>query len=178
MQKTVLIIISGSIAAYKALDIIRHLKKQAIKTIPIVTKSALAFIAPLSVASIAKHPVYQDLFSLKDETEMGHITLAREADLILVAPASADLMAKHAHGLADDLASTLLLAADAPVMMAPAMNSVMWQHPATQSNLNTLKEYGVKLIAPSSGELACGEEGIGRLASVETIAQAVLDQLG
>ncbi len=173
----ILLIITGSVAAYKALELIRLFNERGIGVRTVLTEGAQRFITPLAVASLSGEPVYTDLFSLKDETEMGHIRLSREAALILVAPASANSIAKLAGGLADDLASTLLLAADCPVLVAPAMNAKMWEHPATQRNLARLREDGVRLIAPGEGSLACGEVGMGRLAELENIVNAVTDAL-
>ena len=141
--------------------------------VPILTKGGAQFITPLTLSGLAENPVYEDLFSLKDEAEMGHIRLAREADLILVAPASADLMAKMANGLADDLASTTLLAADGPVAVAPAMNPVMWGNPATQANVQTLMARGIHVWGPADGDMACGEIGSGRLMEPEDLVKEV-----
>lgn len=172
-QKTVLLIISGGIAAYKALEFIRLLKKENINVRAILTRGGGNFITPLSVSALSGEHTYTDLWSLKDETEMGHIMLSREADLIVIAPASANMIAKMAHGLADDLASTALLASDKPVMIAPAMNHKMWNHPATRTNISTLKERGVQIIGPEEGDMACNEYGPGRMSEPETILHAV-----
>lgn len=172
-NKRILLIIGGGIAAYKALDLIRRLMDEGARVRCILTAGGAEFITPLSVASLSGDKCYTDLFSLTDETEMGHIRLSREADLVLVAPATADLMAKMAAGLANDLASTALLATDKPVMIAPAMNACMWNHPATRRNLATLEGDGIRIIAPASGALACGETGTGRLAEVADIIAAV-----
>ncbi len=172
-KKRLLLIITGSIAAYKSLDLIRRAREAGWAVTPVLTQGAQAFITPLAAAALAESPAYTDLFSLKDEAEMGHIRLAREADAVLVAPASADLMAKMAHGLADDLASTLLMATRAPVFVAPAMNVAMWQHAATQRNLAQLKADGVRVIAPGEGLMACGEVGEGRLAEIVDILAVV-----
>jgi len=174
MKKSILLIISGSIAAYKSLDLIRRLRERDIDVRCILTKGGAQFITPLSVASLSGNPVYGELFSLKDEVEMGHIRLSREADLIVVAPASADLIAKMANGYADDLASATLLASDKPVLVAPAMNTQMWQHPATKRNIAQLKADGHKLIEPGAGTLACGEVGAGRMAEVEVIVETII----
>lgn len=174
-ERRVLLIIGGGIAAYKCLELIRRLTERGIAVRTILTKGGEAFVTPLSVASLSGDKVYTDLFSLTDESEMGHIRLSREADLVLVAPATADLMAKMANGHADDLASTALLATDKPVMIAPAMNTRMWIHPATRRNLAQLRADGVRVIEPGAGALACGEVGAGRMAEVETILQAVMD---
>ena len=177
MQKSVLLIISGSIAAYKSLDLIRRLRERDIDVRCILTKGGAEFITPLSVSALSGNTTYTDLFSLKDEVEMGHIRLSREADVILVAPASANLLARMVHGSADDLASTTLLAANKPVLVAPAMNTQMWNHPATQRNITQLKQDGHIIIAPGAGMLACGEVGSGRMADVDVIVEAVLSSL-
>lgn len=171
--RRVLVIIGGGIAAYKALETIRLLRRLGIRTHAVLTKAACEFVTPLSVGSLTGEKVHLPLFDLTDEAEMGHIELSRDADLILVAPATADLIAKMAHGLADDLASTVLLATDAPVMVAPAMNVRMWEHPATQANLATLKARGVRVAGPAEGEMACGEFGLGRLAEPAEIVAMV-----
>jgi len=176
--KRILLIISGGVAAYKALDLARRLMDEGADVRGVLTAGGQQFITPLSVASLTGNDCYTDLFSLKDEAEMGHIRLSREADLILVAPATADLMAKMANGIANDLASTVLLATDKPVMVAPAMNAQMWDHPATQRNLKTLAEDGIHMIEPGAGMLACGEVGQGRLAEVPDMVQAVKDFFG
>ncbi|GHF12797.1 phosphopantothenate synthase [Kordiimonas sediminis] len=173
--KSILLIIGGGVAAYKSLDLARRLMERGASVKGILTKGGAEFITPLSVASLTGHECYMDLFSLKDEAEMGHIRLSREADLILVCPATADLMAKMAHGLAGDLASTVLLATDKPVMVAPAMNAQMWVHPATKRNVETLKGDGILFVDPGSGMLACGEVGPGRLAEIPDILSAVDD---
>ena len=166
-------IISGGIAAVKTPDLIRKLTKAGARVIPVLTRSGAQFVTPLSIAALAGSKVYIDLFDLTDEAEMGHIELSRSADLILVAPATAHIMAKMAQGLVDDLASTLLLATDTPVMIAPSMNVRMWDHAATQRNLTTLQADGVHMIGPNEGEMACGEFGFGRMAEVPEILQAV-----
>ena len=166
-------IISGGIAAVKTPDLIRKLTQAGARVIPVLTRSGAQFVTPLSIAALAGSKVYIDLFDLTDEAEMGHIELSRSADLILVAPATAHIMAKMAQGLADDLASTLLLATDTPVMIAPSMNVRMWDHAATQRNLTTLQADGVHMIGPNEGEMACGEFGFGRMAEVPEILQAV-----
>ena len=175
--RRVLLIVGGGVAAYKALPLIRLLRKAGIGVRPILTKAGAEFVTPLSLAALAEDKVYQDLFSLTDEHEMGHIELSRSADLVVVAPATADLIAKAANGLAGDLASTTLLATDKPVLMAPAMNVRMWLHPATQRNLETLKAYGVSFVGPDEGAMACGEFGPGRLAEPEAIFAAIVAQL-
>jgi phosphopantothenoylcysteine decarboxylase / phosphopantothenate---cysteine ligase len=172
--KRVLLIIGGGVAAYKSLELIRLFAKADVKTRAILTKAGAEFVTPLSVGALSGDKVYQDLFSLTDEAEMGHIELSRSADLVVVAPATADLMAKAAHGFASDLASTTLLATDKPVLMAPAMNVRMWLHAATQRNLARLVEDGVRIIGPDEGEMACGEYGPGRMAEPEAIRDAAL----
>jgi len=171
--KNILLIISGGIAAVKTPDLIRKLTQAGARVIPVLTRSGAQFVTPLSIAALAGSKVYIDLFDLTDEAEMGHIELSRSADLILVAPATAHIMAKMAQGLADDLASTLLLATDTPVMIAPSMNVRMWDHAATQRNLTTLQADGVHMIGPNEGEMACGEFGFGRMAEVPEILQAL-----
>lgn len=174
-HKKILIIIGGGIAAYKCLDLIRRLKERGANVQAILTKGGAEFITPLSISSLSENKVYQDLFSLTDEAEMGHIRLSRENDLILVAPATADLMAKMAMGIADNLATTTLLAANKPVMIAPTMNSQMWANPATQQNLKTLQQRNILVIPPADGDLACGEVGTGRLADVDDIISNLED---
>ena len=176
-QKRVLLIVGGGVAAYKALELVRLLRKADIAVRPILTRAGAQFVTPLSLSALAEDRVYDDLFSLTDEAEMGHIQLSRSADLVVVAPATADLMAKAAHGLADDLASTTLLATDKPVLMAPAMNVRMWEHPATRRNRATLAADGVSFVGPDEGAMACGEFGAGRLAEPEAIFQAIVDSL-
>lgn len=169
----ILLIISGSIAAYKGLELIRRGRERGHSFTTILTAGGAQFITPLAAASLSGNPCYTDLFSLKDETEMGHIRLSRESDLVLIVPASADLLAKMAQGRCDDLASTVLLATDKPVMVAPGMNHKMWEHPATQRNLQQLMQDGVQMIQPNAGLLACGEVGTGRMAEVETILDVI-----
>ncbi|HEX2753418.1 MAG TPA: bifunctional phosphopantothenoylcysteine decarboxylase/phosphopantothenate--cysteine ligase CoaBC [Alphaproteobacteria bacterium] len=171
--RRVLLIISGGIAAYKSLDLIRRLRDQGADVRCILTAGGAQFITPLAVGALSENKVYSDLFSLTDEQEMGHIRLARDCDLVLVAPATANIMARMAHGLADDLASTVLLATDKPIMIAPAMNPVMWANVATQDNLALLKKRGVYIMPPASGDMACGESGAGRLPDVMEIVEAV-----
>ena len=171
--KNILLIISGGIAAVKIPDLIRKLIQAGARVTPVLTRSGAEFVTPLSIAALAGSKVYIDLFDLTDEAEMGHIELSRSADLILVAPATAHIMAKMAQGLADDLASTLLLATDTPVMIAPSMNVRMWDHAATQRNLTTLQADGVRMIGPNEGKMACGEFGFGRMAEVPEILQAL-----
>lgn len=172
-DKRILLIIGGGIAAYKALDLIRRLREVGATITPVMTRAAAEFVTPLSVAALAGEKVYTDLFDLTDEAEMGHIQLSRVADLIVVAPATADLMAKMAQGRADDLASTLLLATDTPVLLAPAMNVRMWGHAATQRNLAQLRRDGVMFVGPNAGDMACGEFGLGRMAEPMEILAAV-----
>ncbi len=172
-NKRILLIIAGGIAAYKSLELIRRLKDRGAQVRCILTKSGAEFITPLSVASLSGEKCYTDLFSLTDESEMGHIRLSREADLVVVAPATADLMAKMAAGLADDLASTALLATDKPVLLAPAMNVEMWANKATRRNAKQLVEDGVLFVGPAEGDMACGEIGSGRLAEVPEIIAAI-----
>ncbi|OHC73989.1 MAG: bifunctional phosphopantothenoylcysteine decarboxylase/phosphopantothenate synthase [Rhodospirillales bacterium RIFCSPLOWO2_12_FULL_58_28] len=171
--KNILLIVTGGIAAYKSLELVRILRSRGCSVRCILTKSGREFITPLSLAALSGQKVYEDLFSLTDESEMGHIRLAGDADLILVAPATANILAKTACGIADDLATTVLLAADGPVMTAPAMNVKMWKNPATRANLETLKRRGVLQVGPEEGEMACGETGMGRMAEPAAIAAAV-----
>ena len=171
--KSVLLIVGGGIAAYKALELVRLLRKAGIGVRPVLTRAGAEFVTPLSLAALAEAQVRTDLFSLDDEHQMGHIELSRAADLVVVVPATGDLMAKAATGRADDLASTALLATDKPVLMAPAMNVRMWLHPATQRNLATLKADGVRFVGPDEGSMACGEFGPGRLAEPEVIFAAI-----
>jgi phosphopantothenoylcysteine decarboxylase/phosphopantothenate--cysteine ligase len=171
--RRVLLIVSGGIAAYKSLELIRRLKERGCALRCVLTEGGEQFVTPLSIAALTEDKVYQDLFSLTDESEMGHIRLSREADIVVVAPCTADLMARMAAGMADDLAATVLLATDKPVLIAPAMNTYMWAHPATQANLRTLKARGVQTIGPNAGDLACGEVGAGRMAEVPEIVTAI-----
>ncbi len=173
----ILIIIGGGIAAYKAPELVRAFKKQGINARCVLTAAAAQFVSPLSIASVSGDKVYENLFDLKDEAEMGHIQLSREADAILVAPATADLIGKMAMGVANDLASTTLLATDKPVFIAPAMNVRMWHHPATQRNLEQLKADGIRIIGPDEGDMACGEFGLGRMSEVDDIVSQVMDGL-
>ncbi|HEY5008945.1 MAG TPA: bifunctional phosphopantothenoylcysteine decarboxylase/phosphopantothenate--cysteine ligase CoaBC [Caulobacteraceae bacterium] len=176
-DRRVLLIVGGGIAAYKALELTRLLRKADIAVRPILTRAGAQFVTPLSLAALAEDKVYGELFSLTDEAEMGHIELSRSADLVVVAPATADLMAKAAAGLADDLASTTLLATDKPVLMAPAMNVRMWEHAATRRNLATLRADGVTIVGPDEGAMACGEYGPGRLAEPQAIFDAIVAAL-
>jgi len=171
--KRILLIIGGGIAAYKALELIRRLRERGAAVTPVMTAAAEQFVTPLSVGALAGEKVHGALFDLTSEAEMGHIQLSRVADLVLVVPATADLMAKMAQGLAGDLASTLLLATDTPVMIAPAMNVRMWQHPATQRNLALLRGDGVTVVGPDDGDMACGEFGPGRMSEPHEILAAV-----
>ena len=175
--RRILLIIGGGIAAYKSLQLIRELQKKGAEVLPVMTKSAAKFVTPLSVSALSKNKVYSDLFDLNDEAEMGHIELSRSSDLIIVAPATANLMAKMAFGLATDLPSTLLLATDTPVLIAPAMNVRMWEHPATQNNCKTLINNGVHFSGPDEGDMACGEFGFGRMSEPEIIVKAASDIL-
>ncbi|MBM1557705.1 bifunctional phosphopantothenoylcysteine decarboxylase/phosphopantothenate--cysteine ligase CoaBC [Sulfitobacter mediterraneus] len=171
--KHILLIIGGGIAAFKSLDLIRRLRERGAEVTPVLTRAGTEFVTPLSVSALAAKKVFQDLFDLGDEAEMGHIQLSRVADLLVVAPATADLMAKMAQGHANDLASTLLLATDTPVMIAPAMNVRMWDHPATQRNLDLLKSDGIAVVGPNEGDMACGEYGPGRMAEPLEILAAI-----
>ena len=171
--KHILLIIGGGIAAFKSLDLIRRLRERGADVTPVLTRAGEEFVTPLSVAALAGQKLYRDLFDLGDEAEMGHIQLSRVADLVVVAPATADLMAKMAGGLANDLASTLLLATDTPVLIAPAMNVRMWDHPATQRNLAILQGDGIKVIGPNDGDMACGEFGPGRMSEPLEIVAAI-----
>ncbi|WP_293678559.1 bifunctional phosphopantothenoylcysteine decarboxylase/phosphopantothenate--cysteine ligase CoaBC [uncultured Phenylobacterium sp.] len=177
-EKRVLLIVGGGIAAYKALELIRLLRKAGVGVRPILTAAGAQFVTPLSLSALAEDKVYSELFSLTDEAEMGHIELSRSADLVVVAPATADLMAKAANGLAGDLAATTLLATDKPVLMAPAMNVRMWEHAATQRNLATLRADGVVFVGPDEGAMACGEYGAGRMAEPPAIFAAIMAALG
>ena len=172
-DKRILLIIAGGIAAYKSLDLIRRLRERGAWVTPVLTRAAEEFVTPLSVSSLAGEKAYRDLFDLTDEADMGHIQLSRSADLIVVAPGTADLMAKMANGLANDMASTLLLATDTPVLVAPAMNVRMWDHPATHRNLAQLKADGVSFVGPNEGDMACGEFGPGRMSEPMEIVHAV-----
>ena len=176
-QKSILLIIGGGIAAYKCLELIRRLKERGILVTPVLTKAGQEFVTPLSLGTLAEAEVHTDLFDLKNETEIGHIQLSRQADLVVVAPATADLMAKMANGLANDLASTLLLATDKDILIAPAMNVRMWEHAATQRNIATLKKDGVHFVGPEIGDMACGETGPGRMSEVPDIVAAIQKSL-
>lgn len=171
--KRVLLIIGGGVGAFKSLTLIRILRERGASVVPVITRAGQEFVTPLSASALAAEKVYTDLFSLTDEAEMGHIELSRDADLVVVAPATADLLGKMANGLADDLASTLLLATDKRVLVAPAMNVRMWEHPAVQRNVATLMSDGVLFAGPVEGAMACGEFGPGRLVEPDQIADAV-----
>ena len=177
MKKKITIIIGGGIAAYKSLELIRFLQSENFEIIPVLTKSASNFITSLSISAISKNKVYSDLFDLNDETEMGHIQLSRVSELLVVAPATANLISKFANGIADDLATTLVLATDKKVLLAPSMNVRMWNHPATKENIIKLKQFGFELIGPNSGEMACGEFGLGRMAEPIEIKNQILSSL-
>ncbi|MDE9451267.1 bifunctional phosphopantothenoylcysteine decarboxylase/phosphopantothenate--cysteine ligase CoaBC [Aliiroseovarius sp. Z3] len=177
--KHVLLIIGGGIAAFKALDLIRRLRERGAEVTPVLTRAGQEFVTPLSASGLAARKVYTDLFDLTDEAEMGHIELSRSADLVVVAPATADLLGKMAGGLANDLASTLLMATDKRVLVAPAMNVRMWEHPANQRNVETLKGDGVLFVGPTDGAMACGEFGPGRMSEpleiVAVVEAALMD---
>ncbi len=174
-SKRILLVISGGIAAYKALELVRLLRKSGASVRAVLTKAGAEFVTALSVGALTEDKVYTELWSLTDEAEMGHIRLSREADLIVIAPASADLIAKMAVGLADDLASTMLLAANKPFLIAPAMYVRMWEHPATVANIATLEGRGVTRVGPDPGPMACGEFGMGRMAEPAEILAAIAD---
>lgn len=176
--KRILLIVGGGIAAYKSLELVRRLKERGASVCAILTRGGAEFVTPLSFVVLTEERAFTELFDLKDEAEIGHIRFSREADLIVVAPATADLLAKMAHGLADDLASTVLLATDKPVLAAPAMNVRMWQHQATQRNLATLRADGILFVGPDEGEMACGEFGPGRMAEPQPILNAIERALG
>lgn len=172
--KNILLVVTGGIAAYKALELIRLVRKHKGTVRCILTEGGAQFVTPLSVASLSEHEVYTDLWSLKDETEMGHIRLSRESDLIVVAPASADFLTKMAHGTANDLASTCVLASDKPVIVVPAMNPQMWMNAATQANVKVLHDRGVLFCGPQSGDMACGEVGEGRMSEAVDVLDSIL----
>ena len=171
--KKVLLVITGGIAAYKSLELVRTLKEKGAEVIPVMTKAAENFVTPMSVSALAQEKVFNKLFDLTDEAEMGHIELSRSSDLIIVVPASADFIAKTATGQANDLASTLILATDTKVLMAPAMNVRMWENPLTQKNIKILHNNGVKFVGPDEGEMACGEFGFGRMAEADEILKEI-----
>ncbi len=174
-DKKILLIISGGIAAYKTLELIRLIKKNNGEVQCILTKGGSQFVTPLSISSLSENKAYCDLWSLDDESEMGHIKLSRENDLIVVAPASADILSKMAHGSADDLASTTLLASNKPILVAPGMNPEMWNSPATQANIDILKNHGTIFTGPNVGDMACGETGLGRMSEPNEIFDAITD---
>lgn len=176
-MKRVLLIVGGGIAAYKSLELVRLLKKAGHQVTPVLTGGGEHFVTAMSLGTLAESPVYSSLWELKDEIEIGHIQLSRSADFLLVCPATADLLAKMAAGIADDLATTLLLATDKPVVVAPAMNVRMWKHPATQRNVDQLKADGIRVIEPAEGEMACGEYGPGRLPEPTDIVESLGDLL-
>ncbi|MER2510336.1 bifunctional phosphopantothenoylcysteine decarboxylase/phosphopantothenate--cysteine ligase CoaBC [Amaricoccus sp.] len=176
--RRILLVVGGGIAAYKSLELVRLLRKADAEVVPVLTAAGAEFVTPLSLAALAGHKVFSELFDLTDEAEMGHIELSRAADLVVVAPATADLMAKFAHGHANDLASTLLLATDKRVLVAPAMNVRMWLHPATRRNLATLVADGTLVVGPDEGPMACGEFGPGRMAEPPAILGAIDAALG
>jgi phosphopantothenoylcysteine decarboxylase/phosphopantothenate--cysteine ligase len=173
----VLLIVGGGIAAYKALELVRLLRKDGVQVRAVLTKAGARFVTPLSLQALTEDRVYRDLFSLTDESEMGHIRLSRESDLVVVAPATADLIARAAAGLASDLAGAVLLATDKPVLLAPAMNHRMWHHPATRRNLERLRLDGAAIVGPAEGEMACGEYGLGRMAEPADIMAAIRERL-
>lgn len=177
MTKSVLLIISGSIAACKTPDVVRRLTEQGVRVTCVLTAAGEKFVTPMTLAALSGNPVYSELFSLKDEAEMGHIRLSREHDLIAVVPASANILSSMVVGRADDLATAILLASNKPVLVAPAMNTQMWKHPATQRNVAQLQADGVVFIDPEEGMLACGETGQGRLAEVDAIVAAIVEKL-
>lgn len=169
--------VTGSIAAYKAADLASQLTKAGHGVTCVLTRSALEFVTPLTLSTLSKNPVISDLFAEKEGWQPGHIQLADEADLLLIAPASANILASMANGFANDALTAIALATRAPVLIAPAMNGKMWQHPATLKNVETLRGFGHRFVEPASGMLACGYEGVGRLAEVDTILQAVAEVL-
>jgi phosphopantothenoylcysteine decarboxylase/phosphopantothenate--cysteine ligase len=173
----VLLIVGGGIAAYKSLELVRLLKKAGHRVTPVLTRGGEHFVTSMSLGALAESEVHTSLWELKDEVEIGHIQLSRAADFLLVCPATADLLAKMAAGVADDLATTLLLATDKPVVAAPAMNVRMWQHSATQRNIAQLKADGVRILEPDEGEMACGEFGPGRLPEPQDIVERLADLL-
>ncbi|GAA4720234.1 hypothetical protein GCM10023325_16600 [Sphingomonas lutea] len=173
----VLLIVGGGIAAYKSLELVRLLKKAGHRVTPVLTSGGAHFVTEMSLGTLAENPVHTSLWELKDEVEIGHIQLSRAADVLLVCPATADLLAKMAAGIADDLATTLLLATDKPVVVAPAMNVRMWQHAATQRNVAQLKADGIRVLDPDEGDMACGEFGPGRLPEPPDIVERIADLL-
>ena len=177
-SKRILLVVGGGVAAYKSLDLVRRLKERGASVRAIVTRGGAEFVTPLSLSVLTEEKAFTDLFDLKDEAEIGHIRLSREADLVVVAPATADLLAKMAHGLADDLATAVLLATDKRVLAAPAMNVRMWEHAATKRNVAQLREDGIEFVGPNEGEMSCGEYGPGRMAEPAEIADAVARLIG
>ena len=177
-EQRVLLIVSGGIAAYKALELVRLLKRQSVAVRAVMTKSAAEFVTPLSMGVMTEDQVYGDMFDLKEEREIGHIQLSRQADLVVICPATANILAKMAAGIADDLATTILLATDKPVLAVPAMNVRMWNHPATQRNLAQLRADGVHIMNPDEGAMACGEFGPGRLPEPPAVAEQICSMLG
>ena len=175
--KRILLIVGGGIAAYKACELIRLIRKGGGSVRCVLTAGGAQFVTPMTLAALSEQPVHTSLWDLKDEAEMGHIQLSREADLVVIAPATADLMAKMAAGIADDLATTLLLATDKPVLAAPAMNVRMWQHAATQRNIAQLRADGITVLDPDDGDMACGEYGPGRLPEPQAIYAAIVEKL-
>ncbi len=177
-NKTITLIITGGIAAYKTLELVRLLRKAGASIQPVLTKSGAQFVTPLSLSALSESPVYDDLWSLKDDAQMGHISLARSCDLVIVAPVTANTMAKMAHGMANDLASCIILATNKPVLLAPAMNPFMWDNAATQDNVKILKKRGLHFTGPEAGKAACGEEGHGRMSEPEIILKCACNLLG
>src|SRR4029079_10639829 len=171
--KRILLIVGGGIAAYKSLELVRRVKERGASVRAILTKGGAEFVTPLSLSVLTEEKAFIDLFDLKDEAEIGHIRLSREADLVVVAPATADLLAQMAHGLADDLATAVLLATDKQVLAAPAMNVRMWEHPSTRRNMAAVRADGMAFVGPEEGEMACGEYGLGRVAEPEAILAAI-----
>ena len=176
-DKRILLVVTGGIAAFKALELVRQIKANGINVRVVLTNSGSKFVTPLSIQALTEDKVYTELFSLTDESEMGHIQLSRDADLILVAPATANILAKMRAGIADDLASTVLLATDKPVLVAPSMNVRMWEHEATQDNISVLIKRGVEVLGPDVGPMACGEFGAGRMCEPDEIVKQVLSFL-
>ncbi len=177
-NKRILLIVSGGIAAFKALELVRRLKEREVTVWAILTQAGAKFITPMSLQALTGNKVYEDLFSLTEESEMGHIELSRKADLIVIAPATADILSKMTSGLANDLASTVLLATNKPVLIVPAMNVRMWEHPATQNNIAILRSRGVRLVGPNSGDMACGEYGPGRMSEPMEIVESIEKVIG
>ena len=175
--KRILLIVGGGIAAYKACELVRLIRKAGGSVRCVLTQGGAQFVTPMTLAALSEQPVHTSLWDLKDEVEMGHIRLSREADLVVIAPATADLLAKMAAGIADDLATTLLLATDKPVLACPAMNVRMWEHAATRRNMAQLREDGITILEPDEGEMACGEYGLGRLPKPEAILAAIAERL-